>query len=36
VLGNIEGRPKRGKIVADILDRVQHKVDKSLRKHLDR
>ncbi|MEU5886385.1 DUF1707 domain-containing protein [Streptomyces sp. NPDC047461] len=36
VLGNIEGRPRRGKIVADILDRVQHKVDKSLRKHLDR
>ena len=36
VLGNIEGRPKRGKLVADILDRVQHKVDKSLRKHLDR
>ncbi|WP_369172103.1 DUF1707 domain-containing protein [Streptomyces sp. R28] len=35
VLGNIEGRPKRGKIVADILDRVQRKVDKSLRKHLD-
>ncbi|MEU6378265.1 DUF1707 domain-containing protein [Streptomyces sp. NPDC046909] len=36
VLGNIEGRAKRGKLVADILDRVQHKVDKSLRKHLDR
>ncbi|MDN3028220.1 DUF1707 domain-containing protein [Streptomyces sp. S.PB5] len=36
VLGNVEGRPKRGKLVADILDRVQHKVDKSLRKHLDR
>jgi hypothetical protein len=36
ILGNIEGRPKRGKLVADILDRVQHKVDKSLRKHLDR
>ncbi|MFF7451895.1 MULTISPECIES: DUF1707 domain-containing protein [unclassified Streptomyces] len=36
VLGNIEGRPKRGKRVADILDRVQHKVDRSLRKHLDR
>nr|WP_244187990.1 DUF1707 domain-containing protein [Streptomyces regalis] len=35
VLGNIEGRPKRGKIVADILDRVQRKVDRSLRKHLD-
>lgn len=36
VLGNIEGRPKRGKLVADILDRVQRKVDRSLRKHLDR
>ncbi len=36
VLGNIEGRPRRGKVVADILDRVQRKVDKSLRKHLDR
>lgn len=36
VLGNIEGRPKRGKLVADILDRVQDKVDRSLRKHLDR
>ncbi|MFJ8635925.1 DUF1707 domain-containing protein [Streptomyces sp. NPDC093568] len=35
VLGNIEGRPKRGKLVEDILDRVQRKVDKSLRKHLD-
>jgi hypothetical protein len=36
ILGNIEGRPKRGKLVADILDRVQRKVDKDLRKHLDR
>lgn len=40
ILGNIEGRPKRGKFVADILDRVQRavdrKVDKSLRKHLNR
>ncbi|WP_406006991.1 DUF1707 domain-containing protein [Streptomyces sp. NBC_00637] len=36
VLGNIEGWPKRGKLVADILDRVQRKVDKGLRKHLDR
>ncbi|MEU2287903.1 DUF1707 domain-containing protein [Streptomyces sp. NPDC013178] len=36
VLGSVEGRPKRGKLVADILDRVQHKVDRSLRKHLDR
>jgi hypothetical protein len=36
VLGNVEGRPKRGRLVADILDRVQRKVDKSVRKHLDR
>ncbi|MFF5182499.1 DUF1707 domain-containing protein [Streptomyces sp. NPDC000345] len=36
VLGSIEGRPKRGKLVADILDRVQRKVDRGLRKHLDR
>ncbi|MFE9626901.1 DUF1707 domain-containing protein [Streptomyces sp. NPDC006527] len=36
VLGNIEGRPKRGRIVADILDRVHRKVDRSLRRHLDR
>ncbi|MFJ2965263.1 DUF1707 domain-containing protein [Streptomyces collinus] len=34
VLGSIEARPKRGKVVADILDRVQRKVDRSLRKHL--
>jgi hypothetical protein len=36
VLGNVEARPKRGKLVADILDRVQGKVDRKLRKHLDR
>jgi hypothetical protein len=36
VLGNVEARPKRGKLVADILDRVQGKVDRTLRKHLDR
>ncbi|GAA2902706.1 MULTISPECIES: DUF1707 SHOCT-like domain-containing protein [Streptomyces] len=35
VLGSVEARPRRGKFVADILDRVQRKVDKSLRKHLD-
>jgi hypothetical protein len=35
VLGSIEARPRRGKVVADILDRVQRKVDKSLRKHLN-
>ncbi|WP_406725722.1 DUF1707 domain-containing protein [Streptomyces sp. GD-15H] len=34
VLGNVEARPKRGKLVADILDRVQRSVDK--RRHLDR
>ncbi|MEU2880153.1 DUF1707 domain-containing protein [Streptomyces sp. NPDC007070] len=34
VLGNVEARPKRGKLVADILDRVQRKVDKRLRRHL--
>ncbi|MFJ3303174.1 DUF1707 domain-containing protein [Streptomyces sp. NPDC086549] len=36
VLGNVEARPKRGKLVADILDRVQGRVDRTLRKHLDR
>ncbi|MFC7916639.1 DUF1707 domain-containing protein [Streptomyces sp. NPDC057386] len=36
VLGNIEGRPKRGRLVADILDRVQRKIDKKARRHLDR
>ncbi|MBV2357678.1 DUF1707 domain-containing protein [Streptomyces sp. J2-1] len=43
VLGNVEARPKRGRRVADILDRVQDrmeraqdKVDRKLRKHLDR
>ncbi|GAA3888894.1 DUF1707 SHOCT-like domain-containing protein [Streptomyces sp. NPDC003343] len=35
VLGNVEARPKRGKLVADILDRVSDKVDKALRRHLD-
>ncbi|MGC0329760.1 hypothetical protein RKD23_002750 [Streptomyces sp. SAI-170] len=34
VLGNVEARPRRGKVVADILDRVQRKVDRSLRRHL--
>ncbi|GGW88705.1 DUF1707 SHOCT-like domain-containing protein [Streptomyces lomondensis] len=34
LLGSIEARPRRGKVVADILDRVQRKVDKGLRKHL--
>ncbi|OIJ65630.1 DUF1707 SHOCT-like domain-containing protein [Streptomyces mangrovisoli] len=40
VLGNVDARPRRGKRVSDILDRVQDKVqdklDKTLRKHLDR
>jgi hypothetical protein len=36
VLGNVEAKPKRGKLVADIMDRVSHKVDKGLRKHLER
>ncbi|MEU3845153.1 DUF1707 domain-containing protein [Streptomyces sp. NPDC028635] len=36
VLGSIEARPKRGKLVADILDKVQRKVDRGLRRHLDR
>ncbi|MFI8087222.1 DUF1707 domain-containing protein [Streptomyces sp. NPDC086080] len=34
VLGSVEARARRGKLVADILDRVQRKVDKSLRRHL--
>ncbi|MCX5560447.1 DUF1707 domain-containing protein [Streptomyces sp. NBC_00038] len=40
VLGNVEAKPKRGKLIADILervtDRVSDKLDKGLRKHLDR
>ncbi|MET8134615.1 MULTISPECIES: DUF1707 domain-containing protein [unclassified Streptomyces] len=44
VLGNVEARPKRGKLIADILDRVTSRVnervadrlDRGLRKHLDR
>ncbi|MFI9647153.1 DUF1707 domain-containing protein [Streptomyces sp. NPDC052040] len=36
VLGNVEARPRRGKVVADILDRVSGKVDRALRRHLDR
>ncbi|MFI5973933.1 DUF1707 domain-containing protein [Streptomyces sp. NPDC051452] len=43
VLGNVEARPKRGKLVGDILERVQDKlervqdkVDRKMRKHLDR
>ncbi|MEU1164443.1 hypothetical protein ABZ372_29195, partial [Streptomyces sp. NPDC005921] len=36
VLGNVEARPKRGKLIEDILERVHDKVDRKLRKHLDR
>ncbi|WP_330288032.1 DUF1707 SHOCT-like domain-containing protein [Streptomyces sp. NBC_00576] len=36
ILGNVEAKPKRGKMIEDILDRVSRKVDKGLRKHLDR
>ncbi|MDX3412346.1 LiaF-related protein, partial [Streptomyces sp. ME02-6977A] len=34
VLGSVEARPKRGKVVADILDRVHRRVEKGLRKHV--
>ncbi|MBT3166932.1 DUF1707 and DUF2154 domain-containing protein [Streptomyces sp. Vc74B-19] len=34
VLGSVEARPKRGKLVKDILDRVQRTVDRSVRRHL--
>ncbi|BFO14977.1 DUF1707 domain-containing protein [Streptomyces sp. KM77-8] len=33
VLGSVEARPRRGRLVADILDRVQRKVDRSMRRH---
>jgi hypothetical protein len=36
VLGSVDARPRRGRLVADILDRVQRKVDRNLRRHLDR
>ncbi|MFD4723727.1 DUF1707 domain-containing protein [Streptomyces seoulensis] len=39
VLGNVEARPRRGRFVADILDRVQDKLDRAdrkLRRNLDR
>ncbi|MGW0709037.1 DUF1707 SHOCT-like domain-containing protein [Streptomyces sp. NPDC002643] len=40
VLGSIEAKPARGKAIANLLDRVtervSHKVDDHLRKHLDR
>ncbi len=34
VLGSVEAQPRRGSRVADILDRVHRRVDRSLRKHL--
>ncbi|MFF9114634.1 DUF1707 domain-containing protein [Streptomyces massasporeus] len=34
VLGSVEARPRRGKVVADLLDRVHRTVGRSLRKHL--
>ncbi|MQY35051.1 hypothetical protein SRB17_30230 [Streptomyces sp. RB17] len=36
VLGNVEARPRRGKRVADILDRVQSKVDRKLERVQDK
>ncbi|GAB2724652.1 DUF1707 SHOCT-like domain-containing protein [Streptomyces bullii] len=36
VLGSVEARPRRGKVVADILDRVRRKLDGGLRRHPDR
>jgi hypothetical protein len=33
VLGSVEARPRRGRLVADILDRVHRGVEKGLRKH---
>ncbi len=35
VLGSVEARPKRGRFVADILDRVQRKIEGGLRGRLD-
>ncbi|MFJ9926031.1 DUF1707 domain-containing protein [Streptomyces misionensis] len=36
VLGSVEARPRRGKLVEDIMERVHDKIDRKLRKHLDR
>ncbi|MEU4655336.1 DUF1707 domain-containing protein [Streptomyces sp. NPDC023723] len=36
VLGSVEARPRRGSLVVDILDRVQRKVDRHVRRHLGR
>ncbi|MGV9554320.1 DUF1707 SHOCT-like domain-containing protein [Streptomyces sp. NPDC003401] len=35
VLGSVDARPRRGKVVADILDRVHRRVDRVRRKHLE-
>ncbi|MEH0418815.1 DUF1707 SHOCT-like domain-containing protein [Streptomyces sp. B21-083] len=34
ILGNVEAKPKRGKMIENILDHVSRKVDRGLRKHL--
>jgi len=34
ILGNIEAKPKRGRLIEDILDRVGDRVNAKLRKHL--
>jgi hypothetical protein len=34
VLGSVEARPRRGMLVADILDRVRRKTERTLRRHL--
>ncbi|GGU40904.1 DUF1707 SHOCT-like domain-containing protein [Streptomyces daghestanicus] len=34
VLGSVEARPKRGRLIEDILHRVQRTVDRHVRKHL--
>ncbi|WP_413758822.1 DUF1707 SHOCT-like domain-containing protein [Streptomyces sp. MMBL 11-3] len=34
VLGSVEARPRRGKLIEDILDRVTERVNAKLRKHL--
>lgn len=36
VLGAVEARPRRGRTVSDILERVQDKVDRKLSRHLGR
>jgi len=36
VLGNVEARPRRGRLVADILDRVQRSVDRGVGRRHDR